>query len=63
MARVLIIEDNERLAGLITQRQAGDARREEVAARMAALRAILKLEICSHVVRIDANDHGKPGAL
>jgi outer membrane protein TolC len=45
---------------LLAQRQAGDARREEIAARMAALRAILKLEIDSHVVWIDADDHGEP---
>ena len=44
---------------LLAQRQAGDARREEIAARMAALRAILKLEIDSHVVWIDADDHGE----
>lgn len=45
---------------LFAQRQANDARREEIAARMAALRAILKLEIDSHVVWIDADDHGEP---
>jgi outer membrane protein TolC len=47
---------------LFAQRQAGDARREEIAARMAALRAILKLEIDSHVVWIDADDHGDSSA-
>lgn len=47
---------------LLAQRQAGDARREEIAARMAALRAILKLEIDSHVVWIDADDHGESSA-
>ncbi|GEN98699.1 hypothetical protein NSE01_05320 [Novosphingobium sediminis] len=45
---------------LFAQRQANDARREEIAARLAALRAILKLEIDSHVVWIDADDHGEP---
>ncbi|WP_298170266.1 TolC family protein [Novosphingobium sp.] len=47
---------------LFAQRQASDARREEIAARMAALRAILKLEIDSHVVWIDADDHGDASA-
>jgi hypothetical protein len=42
---------------LYAQRQATDARREEISARMLALRAILKLEIDSHVVWIDADDH------
>ncbi|WBH15321.1 TolC family protein [Sphingomonas radiodurans] len=42
---------------LYAQRQANDARREEVRARVEALRAILKLEIDSHVVWIDTDDH------
>ncbi len=41
---------------LYAQRQANDARREEVRARVEALRAILKLEIDSHVVWIDTDD-------
>ncbi|OYU37009.1 TolC family protein [Novosphingobium sp. PASSN1] len=45
---------------LLAQRQANDARREEITARIAALRAILKLEIDSHVVWIDADDHPAP---
>lgn len=43
---------------LYAQRQATDAHREEVRARFQALRAILKLEIDSHVVWIDTDDHG-----
>ena len=42
---------------LYAQRQANDARREEVRARVEALRAILRLEIDSHVVWIDTDDH------
>lgn len=42
---------------LYAQRQANDARREEIRARAEALRAILKLEIDSHVVWIDTDDH------
>lgn len=44
---------------LYAQRQANDARREEISARLQALRAILKLEIDSHVIWIDADDHGE----
>lgn len=44
---------------LYAQRQANDARREEVRARVEALRAILRLEIDSHVVWIDADDHAR----
>lgn len=47
---------------ILAQRQASDARREEIAARIAALRAVLKLEIDSHVVWIDADDHGESSA-
>ncbi|MEN2786887.1 TolC family protein [Sphingomonas qilianensis] len=43
---------------LYAQRQANEARREEVRARIEALRAILKLEIDSHVIWIDTDDHG-----
>ncbi|WP_331377412.1 hypothetical protein [Sphingomonas sp. 37zxx] len=46
---------------LYAQRQANDARREEIRARVEALRAILRLEIDSHVVWIDADDHAPLG--
>jgi len=42
---------------LYAERQANDARREEIRARVEALRAVLKLEIDSHVIWIDADDH------
>lgn len=45
---------------LYAQRQANDAAREEVRARIEALRAVLKLEIDSHVVWIDTDDHDAP---
>ncbi|WP_294044054.1 TolC family protein, partial [Sphingomonas sp.] len=42
---------------LYAERQANDARREEIRARVEALRAVLRLEIDSHVVWIDEDDH------
>ncbi|WEK44643.1 MAG: TolC family protein [Candidatus Sphingomonas colombiensis] len=42
---------------LYAERQANDARREEIRARTEALRAVIRLEIDSHVIWIDEDDH------
>ncbi|WP_298668634.1 TolC family protein [uncultured Sphingomonas sp.] len=42
---------------LYAERQANDARREEIRARTEALRALIRLEIDSHVIWIDEDDH------